>query len=338
MTDQLLFLLGTALVGLLIWAALAPFEALGWWAGWFGDKIYQYEGDPVASAYNPQAVADSYLIFLSGVSRVSGETMSRREQNFLRKLAAVMPNTVIIDNVFPYSINNLPLTGQPVFAGIWRWALKRKLSRHWLEGLAGYLINLRNIWQVAISVDKRYGPIYNQGMAQVLVQVLLQHGYDLNTKRPVVLMGYSGAGQIALGASTYVKEEIGAPVFVISLGGIFGSDPGLLAADHIYHIYGQQDRPQRLGQLLFPGRWPIFFYSAWNRALRTGRVTAIPLVGVSHSGGTGYLTTSRTLSDGHTHLDKTVSIIASLPFHSYSTLPDLSSAVLASSVNSSSPG
>lgn len=334
MTDQLLSLFGIAILALLIWAALAPFEALGWWAGWFGDKIYQYEQDPVAPAYNRQNNADGYIIFLSGVSRVSGETMSRREQNFLRKLAAVMPNMVVIDNVFPYSINNLPLTGQPFFAGIWRWALKRKLSRHWLEGLAGYLINLRNIWQVAISVDKRYGPIYNQGVAQVLVQVLLQHNYDLEERRPIILMGYSGAGQIALGASTYVKEQTGAPVFVISLGGIFGSDPGLLAADHIYHIYGLDDRPQRLGQLLFPGRWPIFFYSAWNRAVRTGRITAIPLPSVSHAGGTGYLTTSRKLPDGTTHLDKTVQVISALPFQGYSALSPAYTEELVSSVTS----
>jgi hypothetical protein len=133
----------------------------------------------------------------------------------------------------------------------------------------------------------------------------------------VILIGYSGAGQVALGASTYLKEELGAPVFVISLGGIFGSDVGLLTADHVYHLYGSEDKPQRLGKLLFPGRWPLFFYSTWNRAVRMGRVSEICLGRISHSGGTGYLTTSRQLPDGYNHLDKTVETIASLPYASH---------------------
>ncbi|MEZ4635055.1 MAG: hypothetical protein R2856_08795 [Caldilineaceae bacterium] len=90
-------------------------------------------------------------------------------------------------------MNNLPLTGQPFFAHIWRWALRRKLSRHWLERLAGYLINVRNLWQVAMSIDKRYGPIYNQALAQVLIYTLGRHGYDPAQRRPIILIGYSGA-------------------------------------------------------------------------------------------------------------------------------------------------
>lgn len=314
---EVLSLLGVALLGLLIWAALSPFEALGWWAGWFGDKIYQEDAPartPIRSS-NPNV--EFYIVFLSGISRVSGETFSRREQNFLKHLTGAMPGALVIDNIFPYSVNNLPLTGQPVFAGVWRWVLHRKLSRHWLERLAGYLINVRNMWQVAISIDKRYGPIYNQAMAQVIINTLVRHGYDLDARRPVILIGYSGAGQIAVGTATYLKEELGAPIFVVSMGGIFGSDIGLLAADHVYHLYGAADRPQQLGKILFPGRWPFFFYSAWNRALRMGRVSEICMGPISHAGHTGYLTTSRKLPDGLSHLQKTVQTIASLPYHQH---------------------
>ncbi|MBX2997328.1 MAG: hypothetical protein KF893_02365 [Caldilineaceae bacterium] len=320
---DLLSLLGIAVVGLLIWAALAPFEALGWWAGWFGDRIYQEDAPNFLPTSHNSPDAESYIVFLSGISRVSGETLSRREQNFLKRLSEEMPGTLVIDNIFPYSVNNLPLTGQPIFAGMWRWALRRKLSRHWLEGLAGYLINVRNMWQVAISIDKRYGPIYNQAMAQVIINALVQHGYDLDARRPVILIGYSGAGQIAVGTATYLKEELDAPIFVVSMGGIFGSDPGLLAADHVYHLYGSRDRPQQLGKILFPGRWPIFFYSAWNRAIRMGRVSEICIGGISHAGGTGYLTTSNKLPDGLSYLEKTVKTIASLPYARHTIRPGL---------------
>jgi pimeloyl-ACP methyl ester carboxylesterase len=319
---ELLSLLGIALIGLLIWAALSPFEALGWWAGWFGDKIYQEDGTSFLPAQSHYPNADLYVVFLSGISRVSGETFSRREQNFLKHLSQAMPKALVIDNIFPYSVNNLPLTGQPIFAGLWQWALRRKLSRHWLERLAGYLINLRNMWQVAISIDKRYGPIYNQAMAQVIINTLAHYGYDLDARRPILLVGYSGAGQIAVGTATYLKEEVGAPIFVISMGGIFGSDIGLLAADHVYHLYGSADRPQQLGKILFPGRWPFFFYSAWNRAVRMGRISEICLGPISHAGDTGYLTTSRKLPDGLSHLEKTVQTIASLPYESHTLRPD----------------
>lgn len=311
---NLLSLFGIALLGLLVWAALAPFEALGWWAGWFGDKIYQQEIEIPPLVRPSPAEVDNYIVFLSGISRVSGEPMSRREQNFLRELASAMPNSVVVDNIFPYSVNNLPLTGQPIFARTWRWVLKRKLSSHWLERLAGYLINVRNMWQVAMSIDKRYGPIYNQALAQVLIYTLVRYGYDLEKRRPIILIGYSGAGQIAIGATTYLKEELNAPIFVVSLGGIFGSDVGLLAADHVFHLYGAEDKPQQLSQILFPGRWPFFFYSAWNRAVRLGRYTEVCLGKVSHSGGMGYLTTSRHLADGETHLARTVRSIAELPY------------------------
>lgn len=314
---NLLSLLGIALLALLIWASLAPFEALGWWAGWFGNKIYQPDSDVPPLVRPAPDTIDNYIVFLSGISRVSGEPLSRREQNFLNQLAQAMPHTVVVDNVFPYSVNNVPLTGQPVFAGVWRWALRRKLSSHWLERLAGYLINVRNMWQVAMSIDRRYGPIYNQAVAQVLINTLVQHGYDVNVRRPVILIGYSGAGQIAIGAATYLKEELNAPTFVVSLGGIFGSDIGLLAADHVFHLYGKGDRPQKLGKILFPGRWPIFFYSAWNRAVRLGRYSEICMGTISHSGGTGYLTTSRKLENGQTHLAHTVQTIAELPYQRY---------------------
>jgi hypothetical protein len=322
---DLFTLLGIGLIALLIWAALSPFEALGWWAGWFGQDIYttpppeeQAALLPARSGLQPLSrpvhtvPPQAYLIFLSGISRVSGQTLSRREQNFVRLLDEATPGTLVVDDIFPYSVNNLPLTGQPFFAGLWRWALARKLSQNWLERLAGYLINLRNLWQVAISVDKRYGPIYNQALAQVLVHGLQRRGYDLAESRPVVLVGYSGAGQIALGAATYLRQILTGPIYVVMLGGIFGSDEGVMAADQVYYLYGERDLPRFWGRILFPGRWPFFFYSTWNRAIRMGKVRTLNLGPITHSGNDGYLTHSKRLPNGQSHLERTVSVIAEL--------------------------
>ncbi len=192
---------------------------------------------------------DSYLIFLSGIGRVSGETFSIYEREFLQRLAAALPHTVIIDDIFPYSINNLALTGQRFFARLWRLALWSKMHG---SKLIGYLINVRNLWQIMLSADKRYGPMYNQASAEVLMDGLLRYNYDLSRPVPVYLLAYSGAGQIAVRAAGYLAEMIGAPIRVISMSGIFSSDPSLLKIDHLYHIVGSKDRSQTLN-LLAPG-------------------------------------------------------------------------------------
>ncbi len=317
--SDLLMLIGLVLAGLLVWAALSPFEMLGWWAGWFGDQIYDdgIPSDGLVRTVRPQR--NSYLIFLSGIGRVSGATLSYREQEFLRRLALVLPHTVIIDDIFPYSVNNLALTGQPVFARLWRWALERKIHG---PTIAGYLINLRNIWQVLISADKRYGPLYNQATAEVLLHGLLRYEYPLNTPLPIFLMGYSGAGQMAVGAATYLKEWLRVPVYIISLGGIFSSDPGLLAADHLYHLYGSEDKIQRLGDLA-PGRWPIFAASEWNRARRQGKITRIPMGPMRHTGQGGYLDAKSHLPDGTAYVDRTVQTVAEIVRRHTSHVPPL---------------
>lgn len=304
-----LSLLGIGIVALLAWAALAPFEALGWWAGWFGSNIHTddlpVDIPPAKSVEN----VHSYLVFLSGIAQVGGESLSRRERAFLNRLDDSLAHTIVIDDIFPYSVNNLPLTGQPFFSRLWRWALRRKLSDNWLERLGGYLINLRNIWQVAISIDHRYGPIYNQAMARVIAHGLGRHGYDPEQPLPVFIVGYSGAGQIAVGAAPYLRELIGGAVYVILLGGICGSDPGLLAVDRVYHLYGENDTSQRLTPLVFPGRWPLMWYSDWNRARKQGRIVFRRLGPMTHAGHTGYMTTSQHLDDGRTFQTATIEAI-----------------------------
>ncbi|MCL4831649.1 MAG: hypothetical protein KJZ86_04380 [Caldilineaceae bacterium] len=309
---DLLALLGIGIVALLAWAALAPFEALGWWAGWFGSHVYNDGLSVELPEGKTGEDIDSFLVFLSGIAQVGGESLSRRERAFLEKLDVSLPHTIVVDDIFPYSVNNLPLTGQPVFARLWRWAMRRKFSDNWLERLGGYLINLRNIWQVGISIDHRYGPIYNQAMARVIAHGLARYGYDPERALPVFVVGYSGAGQIAVGAAPYLRELIGGAVYVILLGGIYGSDPGLLAVDRVYHLYGEQDTSQRLTPLLFPGRWPLMWYSDWNRAKRQGRIVFRSLGPMTHGGNTGYMTTSQRLSTGLTHQEATVQAIGGI--------------------------
>jgi len=305
---QILTYIGLVVVGFFLWATLTPFEVMGWWAGWFGDRIYSDDFPPDGLVRTVRPETDSYLIFLSGIGRVSGETFSIYEREFLQRLAAALPHTVIIDDIFPYSINNLALTGQRFFARLWRLALWSKMHG---SKLIGYLINVRNLWQIMLSADKRYGPMYNQASAEVLMDGLLRYNYDLSRPVPVYLLAYSGAGQIAVGAAGYLAEMIDAPIRVISMSGIFSSDPSLLKIDHLYHIVGSKDRSQTLN-LLAPGRWSLLPASAWNRVRRQGKVTTINVGPIGHTGRGGYLDATSELPDGVSYLDKTVSVIADI--------------------------
>jgi hypothetical protein len=144
---------------------------------------------------------------------------------------------------------------------------------------------------VAIALDHRYAPLYNQAVAEVFLDRLLRYQYDPSSQVPVYVIAYSGAAQMGIGAAAYLREWLTAPVYVVSLGGIFGSDPGLLIADHLFHLWGSIDGAQ-LWRFIFPGRWAIFASSAWNRACRNGRVTIIPMQGMGHTGRGGYLDAS----------------------------------------------
>lgn len=296
------------MLAILVWAALSPFETLGWWAGWFGDTIYDDPNPPSEETLAVSHHAQAFLIFLSGVGRVSGEPISYRERDFLGRLKKSMPQTVIVDDIFPYSVNNLPLTAQPYLGWFWRWTLRRKLSG---TMLVGYLINIRNIFQILVSADRRYGPVINQGLAEVMMAGLLRHGYDPNSKTPIFIIGYSGSGQMAVGPAKYLKEWVNGPLFVISLGGVFASDPSLLVIDQLYHLVGEVDTVERY-RMVEPGNWSIFATSDWNRALRQGKVTKINMGPMHHTGRGGYLDGKSVLPEGKLFIDKTVEVISGI--------------------------
>ena len=148
-------------------------------------------------------------------------------------------------------------------------------------------------------------------MAEVFLDTLLRYRYDPSAEIPIFVIAYSGAAQMGIGAVTYLREWIDAPVYVVSLGGIFGSDPGLLNATHIFHLWGTIDNAQ-VWRFLLPGRWPLFAGSEWNRAWRQGRVTIIPMQGMGHTGRGGYLDLLSRTPEQPPNVEMTVATIAGI--------------------------
>jgi len=288
-------------------AALAPIEALGWYAGWFGEQEAPVDA---AEIHVPQTEQDTasdshhFLVFLSGIGAIAGDSVPPEEIVFLDRLARRLPGTVLVRDVFPYSVTNMGLTGQRFFARLWRRAERLRLQG--TPRLLGMMVNIRNMFQVAVSADPRYGPVYNLGVAHEIYRSLVRHGYAAGCGTPVTILGWSGGGQIALGSSLYLRAMIEAPVRVLSLGGVMSDDPGLNTLTHLYHLYGEKDPVQASGAVLYPGRWPMMLNSAWNMAMGAGKITLISLGPYHHNQKGSYMDNESTLPDGRTYMDKTL--------------------------------
>lgn len=287
----------------------APFEALEWWADWFED-------DPELAHILPPSPtttsdASCYIVYLTGIGSMEPETHAWREQQLFKRLRRELPDAVLITDIFPYSMNNVALTGHRLFSWLWRYAGRAKLGKNRLS-IAGYLINVRNLAQVIVSLDHRYGPIYNRGSADLVRRALAHHGYPFDGELPVYLIGYSGGGQIATGAVPYLKLWLSAPVYVISLGGVFASNRGHLQATGYYHIVGRGDRVEKLCRIFFTRRWPIWRTSPWNRALAGGKAKVISTRAQAHLGRRSYIDGKRGPQPGTSYLDETVAIITDL--------------------------
>ena len=291
-------------IALVLAGLLAPFEALGWWAGWY-DRDRQATTLSTANIDSiPLSLTSTkqYIVYLDGIGKSSFK-YSFRVEKFLQQLEQSLPTDdyILIKDIIPYSVFNLPLTIDRPLAGVWQWIERRTKL--------GVLILLRNMFQVAVSVDTRYGPIYNRGTAQIIIDRLLSCGYQPGSGALITLIGYSGGGQISLGAVPYLKKVLAAPIEVISLAGVISGNTEVPKLEHLYHLVGQKDRVANLTPYLFPKRWSLISWSNWNLAKSRGEISFISLGKVGHDSVNGPLDENAILADGCNHLEQTLGII-----------------------------
>jgi predicted Abi (CAAX) family protease len=299
-----------AVIALVVSAFMAPLETLGWWAGWFGDRIDTSGEDDAADAAPAAAVVSRYIVYLDGIAQSSSRYTSDIE-TFLDALVPELPAGVrLVRGVMAYSVVNRPLDDDPLFSRFWQFVDALRLKRS--QSLLGMIVNLRNVLIVAVSADPRFGPMYNFGIATVMYKALVANGYRRNSGIPVTLIGYSGGGQMACGAATFLKRALGAPIDVISLGGVISGNDPILDLEHLYHLVGTKDNVERIGPVMFASRWSVAAFSFWNRAKRLGTLTEISLGPVGHQVPGGMLDPNARLPDGRTNLRQTLDFIANI--------------------------
>ena len=305
----LLLLVGLVL---LLLAMLAPLESLRWWAGWTKGQAPEM---PLSSSIGTAASpAPLYVVYLSGVAAIDPKQMHPKESSFLDLVADKIAPAVLVRDVFPYSVTNNPLTGERPLA--WLWQRVSRASNKRAKSLADWatlsLVIVRNLLQVLVSADPRYGPPTSFGVAKEIAEALLRGGYHLDSRRPVMLLGYSGGGQVAVGSTPYLKQILQCPVYVIGIGGVYSDDAGILSVDHLYQLAGSKDYTRMISDFLFPGHWFLFPRSAWHQAQRAGKISTLGMGPMKHHSEGDYFSRSSRLPDGTSHAEKTAATIGTL--------------------------
>lgn len=303
---------------LVLWGMLSPITTIVWWlnqtASSLGFKLDEKEEPVVLQATtesNASSDIDCYIIFLPGVGNFSPNAITDGEQYFIEQLASRHDNCVVVKDVFPYSVANQDLGSQNILSPLWEAAEKS-------EGFARVFIQVRNLWRFAISTDDRYGPVYNLGIARTIVDRMHATYPIPQSGRPInlILMSTSGGTQVALGATDHLHDWIeDVRITVISVGGAFDGKEGFNEADHVYHLYSDEDWVTELPRFVFPARWRWVVGSPINQAERNGEYTMCVIGSMQHDGEDGYFGEA-IASDNTAYVDETLEQAAQLPIWS----------------------
>ena len=173
------------------------------------DEAFGHPGDQPDDAVPAALPAEQghYLVYLSGPA--SAAQMSSVVETLVERLAERIGRTRVIWQIYPTGGQHGPDQGRR-FSRVWQALARWKFEKNRLRALA-FGINLRNAFQMFVSSDRRYGPVFNLAIADQIAAALIRNGYAPEHRRPVTLLGWSGGAQIAAGAAWYLAA-LGIPV------------------------------------------------------------------------------------------------------------------------------
>jgi hypothetical protein len=292
-----LLLLGGLGPILLAEALLARYEVLAYAAGWRTPTTTLPTGMAYARGAEPQRPPDAYLVYLDGI----GKRRFRDTRDGGRLVQSVIdgaPELRVLGQVLPYS----PLADPLADRRVWNWL------RHHI----GLLLFLHNVMQIFIAADRRYRPLYNRAVGSQIATQLRLAGYQPDSGIPVVLLSYSGGAQVATGAVNELWSRLRCPLWLITLGGFHNGANDITHAQSLDQLTSTGDWIERVGTWIFPPRWRLLRWSAWNRAVRDGKITVHGLDPALHIGPRSYISPDARLPDGRSYLGRTADTVIAL--------------------------
>jgi hypothetical protein len=264
------------------------------WNGWLGGlpdpaNLFAQADQPPASSAGPPLLIDRFVVYLDGIHQ-SREEHPPQVAALLAELAAGLPaGTVLIEGVQTYTISPAELAADAGSRWFWRrlFALQESHPNPLVTGICTALVQANNVIKVGISADRRYGPILNYELALKVAQRLVKAGLREGSNQRIVLLGYSGGGEMAMGMADVLQVLCRCPVQILTCCGVFSGNQRLDQVSGIAMVVGSRDPVAALGPLLFPGRSPLLPLSKWNKARFAGRVKREVVAGMGHNGRSG---------------------------------------------------
>lgn len=274
------------------------------WEGWLSglpdvESLFErdvVDGPPAAgpgaaapSAAEPLAAVHTYLVYLDGIHQ-SELDHPPRVAAFLEALEQGLPaGAQLLRGLETYTVMPVALVDDRGGSWFWRrlFALQEQHPGGLVPQLAAALVQANNVIKVGISSDRRYGPIRHYELALKIGLRLRQQGFRPASGSRLVLLGYSGGGEMAFGVADYLSRIARVPLHVISFCGVFSGDHPLERVASICTIVGDRDPVAAFGNIAYPGRSPLLPFSRWRRALAAGRVERRTIAGMNHNGRSG---------------------------------------------------
>ena len=127
----------------------------------------------------------------------------------------------------------------------------------------------------------------NYELALKIARRLESLGFHPSKAVRLVLVGYSGGGEMAIGTAEILQQLCRVPVQVITVCGVFSRNGALEEINRVAMVVGGKDPVAALGQVAYPGRSPLLPLSNWNRWQRKRKLTRYEISGMNHCGHSG---------------------------------------------------
>jgi hypothetical protein len=285
----LLLWFGAALLLLIPIAGMVSLASqFAFWEGWLAglpevEELFAAESEP----QQPQPRV--WIVYLDGIHQCERDHPPRVSA-FLAELERRLPTDVrLLRGLDSYTVMPVALVEDMGSSWFWRrlFALQEQHPEGLVPLLAAVLVQANNVIKVGISSDRRYGPIRHYELGLKIGLRLGELGYSPASGSQLVLLGYSGGGEMAFGVADYLSRISAAPVHIISFCGVFSGDHPLERVGTISTIVGDRDPVAAFGNIAYPGRSPLLPFSRWRRALAAGRVQRRTIAGMNHNGRRG---------------------------------------------------